>query len=330
MTVISKAFAERLGLDTEGEMKGSGAGGTVDISLTTMPSYSIRGIEFEPQTVAVIDLTEINRMFGIELHGILGYDFLSRFVTRVDYANEQLSFYDPDTYTYSGDGTALDVHLKGSVFEVEATLDGSITGTWLFDLGATRISLDGPNAVAFGYADREGIVGLGRGAGNTYQTKTIRCERVELAGFSIDNPKVGFRYDDPLETDRPRDRLGLLGNSLFRNFVVYLDYANERVVLERGEKFNQPWPEDRSGLQMQTAEDHLAEVIAVAPDTPADKAGFEVGDILRSINGIDIDHFDGLLAVRNILKGDVGTKLEFVVDRNGDSRKLRLTLRDLL
>ncbi|MFC1800035.1 hypothetical protein ACFL2Z_03885, partial [Candidatus Eisenbacteria bacterium] len=68
---------------------------------------------------------------GIDVPGILGYDFLSRFVTKVDYANELVSFYDPDSFTYTGNGQELDVHIKDSVFETSATLDGEHSGTWL-------------------------------------------------------------------------------------------------------------------------------------------------------------------------------------------------------
>jgi hypothetical protein len=328
MTVISKKFAAELGLKTEGDMQGSGVGGNVGVSFATLPAYSIKGIEFSEQKVAVIDMDALNRMVGFEMAGILGFDFWSRFVTKIDYANELVSFYDPETFKYSGDGTPLDVHIKDQVFEVSASLDGRQSGTWLFDVGATGVSLETPYATREGYVGRKGVVGLGAGAGATFELKNVKCDSMQLAGFTVYQPRVSFIPDDSSRS--VADKLGGLGNTLFRNFVVYCDYKNERVVLEKGTKFNQPWPEDRSGLQLMVSSDwkHF-EVQYVQAGTPAAKAGFKVGDVLKSINGVDVTCFDGLNAVRKLLCGEIGEKFELVVERTGSEMKLKLVLADL-
>jgi len=329
MTVISKKFAEELGLELQGDMKGAGAGGTVAISFTTLPPYSVKGIEFKEQQVASMDMDELNRIIGLDLAGILGYDFLSRFVTKVDYANEIVSFYDPETFKYEGSGTALDVHMKQSVFETTATLDGVHSGTWLFDLGAGSVSLEAVYAEQENFTDRKGVVSLGRGAGHTFPNKSIKCDSIQVGGFTVYSPRVGFAFVGS-ETSAPADRIGILGNNLFRNFVVYCDYANERVVLEKGARFNQPWPEDHSGLQIVWSTDwKTIEVFYVSEGTPAAKAGFQVGDILKSMNGINVDYLDGVVGVRNMLAEEIGTKYEFVVARGGREKKLKLTLAEL-
>jgi hypothetical protein len=53
MTVLNKAFAEELGLSMEGEMKGQGAGGTVDVSFATLPPFQVSSIQFQEQTAAL-------------------------------------------------------------------------------------------------------------------------------------------------------------------------------------------------------------------------------------------------------------------------------------
>ncbi|UCE66138.1 MAG: aspartyl protease family protein, partial [Candidatus Zixiibacteriota bacterium] len=170
MSVIGEEYANQLGLELQGELKGSTVGGTVDVKLATLPTFSIRGIEFSEQTVAVIDLKELNRMLAEEVVGILGFDFLSRFVTKVDYANELVSFYDPETFEYTGDGKEIDVHIKNSVFMAKATLDNEYSGTFLFDLGASSISLHGAYALKNRFTDRKGIVGIGRGASEAFSS----------------------------------------------------------------------------------------------------------------------------------------------------------------
>jgi predicted aspartyl protease len=329
ITVISRKFADELGIEPQGEMQGAGAGGNVTVGFATLPAFSIKGIEFDAQQVAVIDMDQLNRLFGFETAGILGFDFLSRFVTRIDYANELVSFYDPDRYSYSGGGTPLDAHIKGSTFEVQASLDGRATGTWLFDVGATGLSMETPHAMRLGYGDRKGVIGLGAGAGATFESKWVVCDSINLAGFSLLKPRMDFIIGASGDQAAP-DMFGLLGNRLFRNFVVYCDYKNERVVLEKGADFNRPWPEDHSGLQLiMNADWKHVDVHYVQAGTPAQKAGFKAGDQLKSINGIDLESFNGLGSVRKILAGDVGRKLDFVVTRDGKDARLKMTLADL-
>lgn len=328
VTVLNKAFAEELGLELKGDIKGRGAGGTVDASFTTLPPFSVSGVQFEEQTVAVVDMNELIRRIGLDMVGILGFDFLSRFVTKIDFADELVSFYDPETFEYDGDGHMLDIHIENSAFEVPATLDGVHSGNWLFDIGAGTTHLDGRYARREGYADTNGVLGMGHGAGNEYQLKHVKCDSMQFAGFTVYEPMISFSYGGS-GTTFTADRIGILGNSLFRNFVIYIDYAGERLIVEKGKKFNKSWPVDNSGLQIAWGNNREIEVSYVSPDTPAKNAGFLKGDILKMINGIDVELLDGIIAIRRLLKSAPNTVYEFIVDRAGAEKKLKLRLADL-
>lgn len=329
MSVIGKEFARDLGLELQGNLKGVGAGGNVDVEFATIPSYSLHGVTFDRQTVAVINLAELNRLLGLPITGILGYDFLSRFVTKVDYANEYISIYEPETFSYNGDGHEAALHLKDNVFAVTATLDNEHTGSWLFDLGASTTSLNGAYACKYKFNERKGIIGMGRGAGNYFVTKRILCDSLKFADFTVDRPMIAFSYGGS-DTVVTSDQIGTLGNSLFRNFVVYCDYANERLILESGDDFNKGFPYNRSGLQLIRGKNDGIEVLYVSENTPAQKAGFIKGDILRKINGIDIDRFIGLVAINGLFKEAAGTKYTIVVERGGHQKEIKLKLAELL
>jgi len=329
MTVLNRAFADELGLETQGELKGKDAGGAVAASFATLPAYSIKGIQFEPQTVSVIDMSELIRILGVDMVGVLGYDFLSRFVTKIDFANEMLSFYEPEVFQYTGDGHVVDMHISNSLFSVEAALDGIHAGNWIFDLGSSGTHLDGHYALREGYAARKGVVGLGHGAGNAYQLKDVRCDSIQFAGFTVYEPTISFSYGGN-DTTFTADNIGVLGNSLFRHFVVYCDYARERLILEPGEMFNQSWPEDHSGLGVAWNLNRQIEVISVEASTPAEQAGFASGDLLRSINGIPVDLMGGIIAIRELLRSSPGSTYEFVIERAGRPKEIRLRLAELL
>ncbi|MCX6835341.1 MAG: aspartyl protease family protein, partial [candidate division Zixibacteria bacterium] len=298
MTVLNRAFAEELGLELEGSMKGREAGGVAEATFTKLPPFRIANIQFQGQTVAVIDMSDLIRLLGVEIVGVLGYDFLARYVTKVDFADELVSFYAPEKFEYTGIGNTIDIHIQNSLFEVPAILDGVHSGTWLFDLGAGGTFLDGCYALREGYANRKGKLGMGHGATKVFQNKSVLCDSLQFAGFTVYKPEIDFSYGGS-DTVFTADQIGVLGNSIFRNFVIYVDYSGERLIVEKGGKFNQPWAEDHSGLQIAWTPDRTGvEVVYVSPDSPADKAGFAKGDLVRSINGINVKQFDGVLAVR--------------------------------
>jgi membrane-associated protease RseP (regulator of RpoE activity) len=221
------------------------------------------------------------------------------------------------------------VHIKEGIFETSATLDGEHSGTWLFDLGAGLTHLEAAYALREGYAEKPGILAKGHGAGNESFLKVIKSDRLEFAGFTIADPPISFAYGGT-DTVLTADRIGILGNTLFRNFVLYVDYANERVIVEKGMRFNEPWPEDHSGLSVGWTTDWDAmEVLYVSPDTPADQAGFEEGDLVLSVDGESAENLDGVVGMRELLKQDPGTVLEIAIRRRGREMKISLTLADL-
>jgi hypothetical protein len=328
VTVVDAAYAEELGLETAGKMKGYGAGTTVEAAFTELPAFSVKGIDFEPQKVAVLAIRELFERVGLDVVGILGYDFLSRFVVKIDYANQLLSFYDPAIFEYMGGGRVIDRPMKGRFFVVPMTVDGEYSGDWTLDIGAGGTSFFFPFAERNGLIERKGVEGLAGGAGGFHPNKSIKFETLEIAGYTLVDPLISV----PLQTGGAfgsTEGTGNLGNSVLRHFVVYLDYERQHAVLEEGANFGRDFPEDRSGLALAVNAEDEIEVFYVSPRSPADRAGFKEGDIIRSVNRIPADLLDGVIAIRELLKAEAGTEYSFELDREGKTRNVKLKLRDL-
>ncbi len=330
-SVINIPFARELGLKIEGKMKGRGAGNLVDVSFVSMPAFSINGLEFDEQKVAAIDMEELfHKYLGVDVAGILGFDFLSRLVVRIDYANELLTFYHPDSFTYNGDGVIIEAPLsQGNMFHIPITVDGEYSGKWNLDLGAGGLSFHYPFAQQHGLLDRPGITRIGHGAGGAIEDHVSRFESIELAGFTIENPIISMPRHDRGGAFSSAELVGNLGNSLMRNFVIILDYADERVIVEKGEEFGQDFPRDRSGLQVMVNDSGLYEVYFVAEGTPADKSGIRPGDVLTRINGIDTKLLAGLPSLVEVFKEPAGTEYALELFRDGQRNQVNLRLAEL-
>jgi hypothetical protein len=331
VSVIDSGYAEELGLPLSGEILAQGATTTVELAFTTLPPFAVGGILFNEQQVAALDFVDLfRRIYDLEVLGILGYDFLSRFVTKIDYGDEMLTVYDPESFEYTGDGTVLDAPLTDNLFRAEASVDGVYEGRWMLDLGAGGMSFQTAYARAYGLGRREGVLGVAFGAGGRMLRRTSRYETIEFGGFAVEEPRIATaNYDLDVEGELLEgQQVGSLGNSLFRHFVLYLDYDRQQVIVEKGQDFGKDFPVDKSGLSLWRPEE-ACEVLYASPSTPANEAGFREGDVVVTINGIGIDHFDGLLAIRALLAEEPGTEYAFVVERDGETMELALVLRDL-
>jgi hypothetical protein len=331
MTCIEEEFAKELGLTIEGNIKGTGAGNLVDVSFTDIPAFSLPGLEFKEQKAAVLKLNWLTQQWiGMDVAGILGFDFLSRLVIKVDYANEKLSFYHPDEFQYRGLGTILEAPLSESnAFHLPIIIDGQYEGKWNLDLGAGGMSFHYPYAEKHGFLERPGVDRVGFGAGGSQMKRSVQFKTVEFAGFTWENPvmsmpsvkgEVGFGTG---ELD------GNIGNTLLEHFVLYLDYKREQVIVEKGDDYDRVFPRDNSGVQVIKSEEGNLEVLFVAEGTPGARAGFQKGDIITSVNDIDVSYIGGIIAMAKLLREEPGTKYTFGIMRDGTAKTLKLTLQDL-
>jgi hypothetical protein len=328
-TVIDSAYAAGIGLAPAGDLKAMGAGKTVAAAFVSLPGFSVAGIEFGEQKVVSINIDQLFKRAGLKVAGILGYDFLSRFVTKVDYANRKISFYHPDSFKYTGSGTAVDAPLRENIFALPMEVDGKYGGMWGLDLGASGTSFHYSYAEKNGILDRKGLEAPAGGAGGYFMMRASKYDSALLAGFTLGEQVISV----PLEKSGAfgaREETGNLGNDILRHFVIYLDYANQRVIFEKGADFDKDFPEGKSGLGMVVADDGTYQVFFVVEGTPAARAGLMQGDVVRKINGIPATSFASLVAIQELFKADEGTVYTLEISREGRTRQVKMRLKDLM
>ncbi|MGC9367054.1 MAG: aspartyl protease family protein [bacterium] len=328
-TVVSAEYAQQLGLDVQGNITGGGAGNTVEVSLATLPPLSIDQLQFDSQIVVVIEIKPfMTRLMRTEVVGILGYDFLSRFVTKIDYARELISFYDQDYFNYEGPGTVIDAPLEDNMFVVEAAVDSIYQGKWRLDIGATGLGFHFPYAQQEKLLELNGVPTIAFGAGGEIHSKLYRFNKFEIAGYTVDDPIIAIPLEKGEGALADRRYMGNLGNTVLRHFILYLDYPGQTVILEPGDNYEKVFPTDHSGLGIWDG-DQGVEIFFVAEGTPGDQAGLEKGDVIEEIDGQSVEEFAGLQEIRDVFKQPPGTEVVLSVVRDGQTVDINLILEDL-
>jgi predicted aspartyl protease len=336
MTMIDEKLSTAMGLEIGGTIPGAGAGGMTDFSMTRIPRFRTGDIEFEEQTAIIYPVSELTgRYSGIETGGILGYDFLSRFVTRIDYEKSRITFFRPGSQP-AGGGDTIQAPLVHKIFSVTAVIgdeEGELgdevgqgfEGLFLLDTGANSSVLQKSFTDAFGLLEgRKTVEIVVAGAGGEDRAAVARFGSLRIGNTVIRGPvltvPLGGKGIGAFE-----GIAGVVGNDILERFTVWLDYANQIAVLEPNSSSEEPvWP-DLSGIQLALDDDGAIAVRLVIPDSPASKAGMLAGDVLLRAGGVDATE-DSIAEILSLLRGGGGHTVELEFMRDGEKRSATLDL----
>jgi hypothetical protein len=325
MSVIDQGFASEMGILPQGEIKGYGFGANFDLQFVKLPAFRIQGIAFGEQTIFSFQgLAEKFR--NPQCYGILGYDFLSRFVVKIDYARGRLSLYDPKLFVYKGKGSVIDAPLKNGIFTLPITVDNIYSGRWSLDIGSFNTSIHFPFAKAKNLFQKKGVYRISRGLGGEYIEKTIQFNRLAIEKYIIENPLISIPDDPGTGATSSGELIGNVGNSILRHFTLYMDYEKQQIILEQGADFHRAFPQDNSGMQVGKNDQGIPHIVFISPESPGEGAGFMEGDIIEKINEIKFGPNSDLLLIKNLLRQPKGTKLNFEILRNRQKKNIRLIL----
>lgn len=328
MSLIDAEYATKLGLDIGGSIKGYGFGDLFELNFVRIPEHQVGSILFGSQKFYVKkDLAA--RSYEPRINGILGYDFLSRFVVEVDYDRQKVTFHDPQTFRYQGPGVTIDAPLKYRTFSLPVTLDGRYQSLWTVDLGSYHSSIHYPFAEKHGLLDRSGVDIVSQGmAGLTHETN-VQFDCLAIGPYRLDNPIVSIPKEKGKGATALGEVGGNLGNSTLRHFHLFLHYPKQQLIIEKGADFNRNFPPDRSGLLIGRSEINQPMVSFLAQDSPAVKAGLVEGDIIVEMAGKAIGPNHPVLPLRELLRGATGSTLEMKVHREDKTLPVTIVLQDM-
>jgi len=326
MTLIDETVASGLGLESEGRLPGAGAGGMAEFGLTRIPGFTAGGITFDEQTVIIYPIASLlARHSGIETGGVLGYDFLSRFVTKIDYDRRMITFFRPGSEPAVTGADTVRAPLYHKLFSIRGVLDGKHEGTFIVDTGANSSILNKQFADSNRLLDGRRSAGIFiAGAGGQDRASVARFESFSAGAVEISGPvlsvPLGGRGIGAFEGIS-----GIIGNDILERFTVWLDYGGQMVAFKAGRLYGEPFWPDRSGIQLAGREDGSLEAKIVITDSPADRAGIRNGDTIYSVGGIEAkeENIDSIIL---LLSGDEGDRVEIEFGAGGEKRGASIVL----
>lgn len=307
LTVIDLRRARALGLKSEGKIGVGATGGNTELSFTKGVTFTFPGVRLSNQTVAAMpfgpEITQVKQNFA----GILGYDFISRFVVEINYLDKTITLHDPRHYGYKGPGRRVPLSLEGTPFvEAEVKVKGQepVKGRFEIDTGYDgAATLYRPFVKAHPALEPAGeaVEATRQGLGGGAKSLTARVEGFSFGGFSFRDVITNFSQEEE-GAGGSGDVAGLIGNEILRRFKVVLDYSRQEMILEPNASFAEAFEESLSGIELEArgARRNVFTVADVKEESAAAEAGVRAGDVLVAIDSkpaasFSIEQLDRLL-----------------------------------
>lgn len=328
-TCIDSSLASELGLRVAGVVEGKGAGGSQTVSFCEVPSLKLKGVEFLDQTIAVISLSRLYATLGRQIDGILGYDFLSRFVSRIGYGDRSLSLYDPESYDYPKWMRLIDMEVTQNLPTIEAVLDGEYEVKFLLDTGNSGgLVLHSSFIQHFQILEKvkKKVEKSFRGVGGWGEGFMAKMKSLTIGDFTIREP-IALLVTSGRGIFGSKDLAGNIGGEILKKFDLTLDYSRGKLGLEPNHSFSSPPAYNRSGIGIIIKGGKLV-VREVLEGSAAQVSGVKVDDQIVAVNGLKAVP-DSLQRISEIFQGPAGTKVDLELVRDGKPIKIKLTLRDI-
>jgi len=228
-TVIDRQLAAKARLHLGAPVDLNAPGGDVAARRTGGVELRVAGGPSARVDATVADLSRTAQLMRLPLAGVLGVDFLARFVVRVDYRTQTVSL-TPAEASASAPPDAVPIRFAQLPF-VTATVSRagrSAQGEFQIDTGSnTAVEFWRPFA-AQAFPTAQGAPGEAAGAGGLEATLRGRIDSLQIAGQRIDNLIANFA-DESRPGGAGPAYAGVIGGPAWAGRALVLDF--QRRVL---------------------------------------------------------------------------------------------------
>ncbi len=280
---------------------------------------------------------------GHAIDGLLGYDFISRFVIEMDYVNNTVSLHEPKSYKYSGSGEAVPLTLleddsggKVPLVQVKIMQQGrtAVEGKFIVDIAVrTAVNFNTPFVDAnklLQSAQQTIQVPLGGGAMVRESKQSIgRVPSIQFGGFTFKKP-VAIYFQDKQGVVASPEFDGIIGAEILRRFKVIFDYSRRQMILEPNRYISELEEYDMSGILLiaEGTDFKTIKVRRTIENSPATLAGLREGDIISAVDGKLTSNLT-LEQVRQMFK-QKGRSYRLTIERGEQKIQNKIKLRKLI
>ncbi len=285
------------------------------------------------------DYFQFDKFAGLDVHGVIGAEAFRGYVVKFDFSKQIITMFEPSVFKPSDyrDFEVLPIEIIRSkpylTTNAQILTDSVVQLKLLIDTGAA-LSLLLHTYSTPGLALPEKVIkgNIGTGLGGEIEGYVGRIRSMNMGKNLLVNPVSNFQELNELsDSVYLNGRNGLIGGEVLSRFNFIIDFNHEKLYLQTNRNFKTTFNYDKSGLLLIAGGERLSifTVHDVIPNSPAEEAGFQIGDELVRLN-LTPTRFFGLGDINRKFQGKSGKVYHIIFLRKGKKMKTKLTLRDLI
>jgi hypothetical protein len=316
LTAIDKDYAYAIGLRPEGETEVGGIAGADEARFARVQSIALAGekggtVRQSDFRVALLDLAEGGRVvLWKRTMGILGADFLGRFVVELDYDALAVTFHDPARFRAEDAGAPIPFELNEGCPLVDLTLDHGCSGKFLVDVGNSfHFTVHGSTVRScrmFTGKKRREVEVSGGGIGGGFTGTLCRLDSLRIGPYAWPDPVAALTLYSSGGIGS-KEVAGNIGNSVLERFRCTFDYPHRTLYLDPGKRFEERDRVSRFGaLFARVGTTVVAGEILMG--SAADEAGLHWFDVIVAVDGKPLERWTREDIDRLLEEGEVGSE----------------------
>ncbi len=291
----------------------SGVGGVRRLSYVNNQSLLLGQTRVDSLDFHVGDYEILSSEYGDRVDGIIGDDFYTRYIVRIDYDSSEMYVYSKGKFIYPKGGFTLKPTFSILPAEWAGIQDiREVKARFYFDTGAglcVLLNSDFIGDSSILNPEKKPFPIQAQGIGGKVIMHVTTIKELKLGPYRFRNLPTHIFEDVYHITSYPL-LAGLIGNDVLRRFNIILNYDKRIFYLTPNSHFNDPFDYSYTGLDLYLIEGEIR-VGDVMINSPADKAGFKVDDVVISVN----ENISKNLQLYKSMLRNAGDRVRFVVYR---------------
>ena len=285
-TILSKTFADELGLEVIGQNTGVDANGTnVTMDVAVVDEITLGDVTFRDVPVLIFDYAQIPLGTCFFDGGVIGSELLPGSAWRIDLERKQLDI-GSSAQALGVSSEASQTRLHDFGYPHMPVVDYSINGfsdKALFDTGNSGVIALFENIADDRNVRRAMERGSRRqGEGTEGVSAGGMGALVDLQRFVLKDLNIGEHTLEQADTVTRQTPPTLIGTGILDNYKVTLDYPASMI---RWEPRMSPSPKTPDqGFSVMFVE-NVATIVQLFKDSPADRIGLQLGDQVTELSG---------------------------------------------
>jgi hypothetical protein len=267
-------------------------------------------------------------VYGEKIDGIIGYSFLSRYILKINYDSAYIDVCSRGSIKYPKGGYLFRPFINTLPVQAAAVKDNrTVQSRFLYDIGAglcVLFSKDFIEDSAFLKKKRKVYAKQAEGLGGKIDMHITILKEFRLGPYKFKKIPVNI-FDDEFNVTSYPSMGGIIGNDLLRRFNCILNYSKREFHLKPNTHYNESFDYAYSGLEMYMIDGDI-QIAEVAKNSPAEKAGLKMGDVVIGVNNDFTQNLNRYKVAMQAPK----QKVKMVIRRDGKLQEITVSIKSIL